>query len=442
MDSVYHIIHFDPGIERWEMSVGYESLAQRFVRSGRFRIDAGEDKLNFARLYIPSLEISMTFSRREIYEPRLVIKTKKAIADQLSESTSGKVLEQKVQFYFSTLIDEIEKYAQPTEEEEIKLARLVVQAAHPAVVELLLIDRVEVFLSYSHNIGDVLDIPTWQSSGENSGMQSLKGQEKTVFISCGGDPLKENKDPKAEYGNGKPAIARILIIGGQEIGHYSDIMRDKKTGWQIFDRYSADIYGTHAKEKAKLGRIKDINRANLILQKLLDIGLESLLKMEKTIKFYRDVNKGGFVFFAELLKLYAKKITFSSKAKKIGLYGIFEAFKNEKYQASMLKVMIKDMMFNLEPKADVYASDDKDVEEAIACIEALARVPQQKNKWGRYLAKIFMKHLYEIYYGEVIPECIRAYEILSNKKFTFDNSRIGRSLFERIKAFLKSKFGK
>ena len=90
MDNTYHIIHFKPGIERWEMSFGYEDLAQRLVRSGRFRIDAGENKLNFARLYIPSLDISMTFSYKEIYDSILIKRTKKAIASHLSNFITGK----------------------------------------------------------------------------------------------------------------------------------------------------------------------------------------------------------------------------------------------------------------------------------------------------------------------------------------------------------------
>ena len=438
MHNIYHIVHFKPGIERWEMSIGHEDLAQRLVLSGRFRIDCGEDKINFARFYIPNLNISMMFSYREIYDSKLLHITRETIALQLSNFISSNSLKKKVDFYLGTLEDEMKKYAQPTLEEEIKLARLVVQAAHPAVFELLLFDRVEIFLSYSHEIGDVLDIQTWQTSGKNSGMQSLSGKDKSIFISCGGDPLKPNKDPKAEYGDGKPAIARILIIGGQEIGHYSDIRRDNKTGQQIPDRYSADIYGTHPKKEIKFARIMDIKRCNFILDKFSIIGLHALLKTEKAIKFYKEVNRGGLALFLELVKLNFKKTIFLFKARNLGLHKILEKFKNEKYQATMLDTMIKEMLFNLEPKADVYSSEDKDEEEAIACIEAIARVPQQVNKWGHYLTNIYMKNLYEIYYKKIIPECIHACKILSGKSFIFNNNRIGRSFFETVKSFFKS----
>ncbi|KJV52381.1 hypothetical protein OTSGILL_1537 [Orientia tsutsugamushi str. Gilliam] len=59
-----------------------------------------------------------------------------------------------------------------------------------------------------------------------------------------------------------------------------------------------------------------------------------------------------------------------------------KVYKNEQYPGLMLKAMILDMISNLEPKAEVYKRDDPDAEEAIACVEALARVPQQVINGG------------------------------------------------------------
>ena len=75
------------------------------------------------------------------------------------------------------------------------------------------------------------------------------------------------------------------------------------------------------------------------------------------------------------------------------------------------------MAFNLEPKADVYSNPDKNIEIAIACIEALARVPQQVNKWGHHNTRFFWPHLYSFYYSVVIPQDIADYEAMSGKKF-------------------------
>lgn len=439
MSNVYHIIHFKPEIDKENLFIGYENLAQKLVKSGRFRIDGGDDKINFARLYVPDLNISMMFSYREIYDEELADITERTISTRISEFTSGAPLKAKVNQYMGILESEIKKYTQPTPDEEIKLARLVVQATHPVVMELLLIDRAEIFLSFSHNIGDVLDIPTWQTSGSNSGMQSLSGRDRSIFISCGGNPLKANEDPTAEYGNGKPAIARIMIIGGQEMGHYSDIKRDK-TGAQVMDRYSADIYCTHAKPEVKEGRIHDIKKSNLILKKLIDAGLFQIMKMESGIKFYRQMKKTGIGVMIEHLKLFFHRLKFNHNTHKAGLSGLISRFSGDEYPANAMHTVIMDMLFNLAPKADVYSSPDKDVEEAIACVEALARVPQQVNKWGKYLTKIFMENLYNTYYTKVIPGCITAYQSLTGKPFTFDKNL--PSFSSRLVARIKKIFGR
>ncbi len=75
-------------------------------------------------------------------------------------------------------------------------------------------------------------------------------------------------------------------------------------------------------------------------------------------------------------------------------------------------------MFNLAPVADVYSSDDKNIETAIACIEALARVPQQVNKWGHGATFYLWRNLYKFYYHKVIPGCIASYEQMSGEIFT------------------------
>ena len=423
MSSVYHIIHFKPEIEKDSLFAGYETLAQRLVKSGRFRIDGGEDKINFARLYIPSLNISMMFSHREIYDKELLPITKQAIGERL-EASSGMKLNSQINQYMKLLEKEIKKYSQPTAEDEIKLARLVVQATHPVVMELLLLDRAEIFLSFANNIGDVLDIPTWQTSGSNSGMQSLSSKDRSIFISCGGNPLKPNKEQNAEYGDGQPAIARLMIIGGQEMGHYSDIKRGKD-GKQIMDRYASDIYCSHAKPDVREGRIHDIKKGNLILKKLIESGLIDVMRMEDGMKFYKKMNRGGLKVMVDFIKLFFHRLKFNHNARKAGLGGLIAKFSSDAYPASALHTVIMDMLFNLAPKADVYSSPDKNVEEAIACVEALARVPQQVNKWGTFLTKTFMESLYNIYYSKVIPGCIEAYQALTGRPFSFDRSVLG-----------------
>ncbi len=61
--------------------------------------------------------------------------------------------------------------------------------------------------------------------------------------------------------------------------------------------------------------------------------------------------------------------------------------------------------------------DDKEAQEAIACVEALARVPQQVMKWGYLTSKNMMRELYLVYYGEVIPSLIDVYNAVNNTSY-------------------------
>lgn len=85
--------------------------------------------------------------------------------------------------------------------------------------------------------------------------------------------------------------------------------------------------------------------------------------------------------------------------------------------------MIKDMQFNLAPITDVYKDSNPEVEETIACIEALARVPQQVMKWGYLTTMATMQGLYRIYYNEVIPSLITNYELMTQERYKRDLSK-------------------
>jgi hypothetical protein len=431
--NYYHIINFIPGLEREEMLVGHEELANQLVQSGRFRIDA-EEKINFARLYVPHFNISMMFSKRELYDPKLLPRTKQIIGSQFSSTYRGTTLEQVIDKHIEIMRKEVNKYIVISEEDELKLARLVVQAAHPSVIMLILLENTEVYVSHSYNIGDMLDIQNWRTSGTNSGMQSTDGRDTAVFISCGGDPLKPNENPQATSGDGWPAIARLLIIGGQEIGHYSDIMRDAK-GRQ-FSRYSADLAATHAKKNVKLARRNDIIRDNELLKTLYSYGFGKWLEYTNNLKFFNINKRSGLVKINTriMLAFHSMKVKFHISNSPLVF---LKQFYVEEYPAIMIKALFEDMLFNLTPEADVYKRDDPEAEEAIACIEALARVPQQVNKWGRPATKAMMQDLYKIYYQEVIPGCIKTYENISHKKYYFNMKMEKSSLWYRIKKLFK-----
>ena len=434
--NIYHILDFIPGIEKEEMFVGQEHLASQLVNSGRLRIDADHSKINFARLYVPSLGISMMFSSRELYDQKLLPITHKIIGKQLAGQYRGEILRQKVNDHIRLLRLELDKYQKISLEEEMKLARLVVQTAHPVVIMLILQENTEVFVSHSYSIGDLLDITSWRTSGENSGMQSTDGVSTAVFISCGGNPLAENPDKNAKYGDGWPAIARLIVIGGQETGHYSDIMRDEY-GRQ-YSRYSADLGGTRAKENVRIGRLKDIDYDKSVHAKLQEFGLQKLITEETALRFFRKNKRGGFIVLQTKIKIFFYKAMLEKRIKQNGMNYLCKFFK-EPYPGIIIEAMIIDNLFNLSPEADVYKRSDPRAEEAIACIEALARVPQQVNKWGHEVMKIFMRDLYVIYYEQVIPGCIKTYENISSKRYHFDRTPMPKTLWYRLKNLFKKK---
>lgn len=434
--NIYHILDFIPATNKEEMTVGQESLALQLVLSGRFRIDANTNRINFARFYVPSLRISMMFSYRELYDPKLLPRTRRIIAKQISWQYHGESLRRKVAEYVQILRLELNKYQKIPFEEEMELARLVVQTAHPVVMMLILAEGTEVFLSHSYNIGDMLDIGNWRSSGENSGMQSTDGVSTAVFISCGGNPLADNPKEETFYGDGWAAIARLIVIGGQETGHYSDIRRNE-FGQQI-GRYSANLSATKATEIARIGRIQDINISKVLQKNLNGLNFERLLTQEIALKFFRKNKRSGFLVLITRIKIILFTRILKSALKNSELDFLLKFFK-EKYPCIMIKAMFIDMLFNLAPVADVYQNKNKQIEEAIACVEALARVPQQVNKWGHDVVKVLMHNLYQLYYEDVIPGCITAYEIISGKQYSYDDSQMPKSSWYRIKTLFKKK---
>jgi len=423
--NLYHILYKNPALTREDIPIELEDLTKRLVESGLLRIDA-YNQINFSRLFLPRSGFSTMISRRQLIDEKLLPETKTIISGALKNEFSGASLEKKIAETINRLKLEIQKYVPISLSMEMKLARIVVQMTHPVVIELILLERVQVFFSYSYNIGDVLDIPSWQQSGSNSGMQSTDGKNTSVYISSGGDPLnpdkKEEEDentgiPQEEltYGSGKPALARAIVIGGQELGHYSDIIRDKYG--RYVGRHSATFSGRLATPHCKKARDTDIAHIIAIRKELAEFLFLNIVEDERHVKFYRKNRLKNARSLFKIIITSSKRRKLFAKIKKSRL-SIFMKFKSNLYPATSLLSMLEDMAFNLAPDADVYKDPDKNVEEAIACIESLARVPQQRNKWGPEITEFLYPNLFQLYYSEVIPACIKTYETLSGKEFT------------------------
>lgn len=433
MLNIYHIIYKIPALQKEEMLIEYEDLAQALVKSGKLRVDA-EPKSNFVRLSEPRLNTNIAFSYEELNDSQLLKRTKEKLKNIYQKIIPKQLLEQKTNSVVKTLNNMFIKHIRIDKEELLKLSRLLVQSTHPIVIRWILIEEVEVFISYSNQIGDVMDVATWKYAGSNSGMQSTKGDDITIYVSCGGNPFGTTNSSSPMYGgDGWPAIARLQIIAAQELGHYADICRNMH-GSRI-GRHSVNNSYTKARNNVLLGRRNDLARCYNNLTILQNYGLDQLIKNETQLKFYRKNKiKGLRLQYIKLLSFLSRQKFYFRMKKEELLFT--KVYRRERYPGLMLKAMIQDMIFNLEPKADVYKRDDPDEDEAVACIEALARVPQQVIKWGHLTTMAMMYELYEIYYKQVIPSLISSYQSVSGIKYRRSYKYINPGIKYKLKKLL------
>lgn len=428
MSSIYHILDKPPAIYHEDLSVEYESLAKQLVDTGLLRIDT-DYYCNFVRFTDNANHINRMFSKKELTNPTLLSNTEKTIRN-LYLNKKRKISDEQILKIISDLTIKVKKLLDVSDELKMQLARIFVQSAHPIVIKWLLLDHVEVFITYSNSIGDLMDIPTWKRSGQNSGMQSTDGTNVCIYVSCGGDPFAENNKEQPTYGDGWAALARLMVIAGQEIGHFADIKRDH-SGRQI-SRHSANFACTKAVPHVKEARKNDIKRCDDLLKRLLvNASMSDLIILEEKLKFYDDYKITGFrvLYLKLLIKYYRYKLTKYAHDHKLFFV---KRFASEKYMSLMIRAMILDMKSHLSPLADVYKRDDPEAEEAISCIEALARVPQQVIKWGYLTTRATMHDLYKVYYSEVIPSLIENYRHVTGTEYKRNYAMPKKSIFQKV----------
>jgi hypothetical protein len=289
-------------------------------------------------------------------------------------------------------------------EKELRVARLVVQSAHPVVIATLLREGAEMFVSYSHNVGDLMAVHFWHDShSEASGLQTSSDIGSAVYVSCGGDPFFEG-DPKHKRftTDGYPSLARMIVIGGQELGHFADLRRHPQHG--IVGRFSAHLDGLRPTSACKHARDGDIATVQALYSNTLRRGLTPLLRAEKRVKFYARFKYSPPWFFAQAWRLLCW-VRFTLQKSSLPRY---VRTTPKLMCGEFYETMLSDMAFNLAPEADAYRRNNPTAEEAIACIEALARVPQQVHKWGHAATRTCTPRLYDYYYGTVIPALVAA----------------------------------
>lgn len=418
--NLYHVFHKMPALAQENMYVQLEKLARDLIHSGLLRIEA-EPKQNFVRFSIPTSNIHEVFTKHDLFDEHLLLATKARIEKALRTSGVKQNLATKIDTEIAKLKQQLKKFLEVESEMELQIARILVQSAHPIVFMMIIHEKVQVYVSFGHSVGEVMDVAFWQQAGSNSGLQSTNGKDAAVFITCGGDPLRfdepeekveEKSKEEKTHGDGKPALARMMGIAGQETGHYSDI-RHNDLGQQI-GRYSANFSGTRADPQVNQARLNDMKNIDDYWEIINQKGFDNLFEIEKKLQLLDQYPEKNIFYNFSVLKMKLYRFIFVLRNSDIIP---LKELKDKKYIATTLKALFSDMAFNLEPKADVYSNPDKNVEIAIACIEALARVPQQVNKWGHHNTRFLWPNLYNFYYSVVIAGDIRDYEAMSGKKF-------------------------
>ncbi len=393
--NLYHQLAFMPAVERWEMPPALEALAVALVRSGKLRINADATR-NFVRY--GTADSDVTFSARELTDPALA-STTRAQVQRLVAPALG---EQGVADVWEHLKVELKKARGVPETNELRVARVLVQSAEPVVIQLLIQSGTEVFVSYSHNVADLMSVEEWEGHGKSNGLQATESAGTAVYISAGGDPFFEGEQ-KTYTTDGFPALARMVVIAGQEFGHFADLRR---TSRGITGRHSTDANHSQLRASpiAGPGRLADMQKVSQVTEAYRLAGLHLLRRAERGVDFYhKRLRYSPPWFFYQLFRGLAwLRLIHSCKKRRLQ-----HSFNSLPYLrlGDLIEQYLADMAFNLAPDADAYRDPDPLVEEAIAVIEAVARVPQQVNKWEHKAVMQCWTNLYSFYYDIVIKSC-------------------------------------
>lgn len=422
LENKYNRIFELPKLGAGELAITLEEIVNKIVELGLIRI-SDDYVCNFVNLPLLNGRKNFSFSSAEIFDNNLSKQTYKIIAENLTLEEQ-KNPQKSINIKLDYLNKQIKKYTAPPKDYEIKIARILAQSAHPAVLLNLIYDRAKIFVSFSHSISDLLNVQNWQSYGSNSGMQSTSYEEIAIYISCAGNPfIKENEN---NTGDGFNALARLMIVGAQEIGHYADIKKLPVYG----TRFSMDVRNNKPNNACNQARLKDLNNIKSIRANLEKCGLKKLYNLENRIEVQSKFRKFSISLFCLKIFAFFYRIYFETKCDSKKIY--FYKFIKSKKLANEIVECISDYLFNLEPQADVYRDKNLEKQAAIACAEAIARVPQQQVKWGEYITKYFMQNMY-IYYAEnLITEAKKYYEKYSSSKFFINNKKVYVPFYKSI----------
>lgn len=434
MNNTYHILSYCPSYEADAIAPELEVMAQRLVSSGRLRISADNER-NFVKYSGPGFDKS--YSKRQLTDPKLMIPVRAEIADTVPYAAGERGIDEVMQ----RLQREFKRVTDISPQREMQIARLVVQAADPCVIMLLILEQVNVFVSYSHSIADLMGVHFWENEGQSGGMQMISGDGTAVYVSCGGNPFITKEEQKSFVTDGFPALARLMVIAGQELGHYADILRDhygNKIG-----RHSAYLQPLRATPATRAARLADIQQVQTLQHQIAALGLMQVVEAERKLGFYGKHRPAQAWWQRRMVARLKQRVMDRAKRHNIAMVPTFpdDLYGSDLWATNLLSCL-RDMQFNLMPDAEVYRRADPVEEEAIACIEAIARVPQQAIKWGHKPTQLAWPNLYQIYYDQIISANARAVERITGQRPHFTLSpppmkRSGYRLRNTMKKWLK-----
>jgi hypothetical protein len=389
--NLYHVLSFMPAVEGWEMPKALENLAQQIVISGKLRINADHER-NFVRFG------DATYSFRELTDPSLKPLTQKRLKRHIAPAAASFGFDN----LWQQLTTEMKKARGVSIEKEMRVARLLVQSAEPAVIQLLIRSGTEIFVSYSHNVSDLVPLHEWQTNGTAGGLQATDSDATAVYVSCGGDPFFEGEQ-KTYTTDGFPALARMVVIAGQELGHFADLRRSARG---IIGRYSTDINASQlrADPTARRAWEADQQQVRALENAYESAGLGALRHAESRLAFYHARRRYSppWLFYQLWRCIAWLRLIINATQSRLSIS--FKILPRHKLGES-IALYLSDMAFNLTPDADDYKHPDPLIEEAILVLEAVARVPQQANKWQHRNIMQAWPNLYQFYYGTIITSC-------------------------------------
>lgn len=405
MPNTYDVLYRRPVLNR-RLKSQQERLARNILNSGRLRIDADKES-NFVRLQSPADRINMTFSWREVNDAKLGPAAHARLLAALEALHPPEEAKKRCNFLWEKVHNDFKRKSPVAQTTELMVARAFVLCNELPVIRLIHLESAEIFISFGHTVSDVLDVATWQEVGENNGLQAFGKGQNAVYVSCGGHPFLDH-DERNYTTDGFPALARFLVVAAQETGHNADMIRNPAPkGPRWLGRHSAADWGRAPSAKAGPARRNDAQATQNAFRKCRNLGINLIAEWERHLQFYRQNKLYNLRRLSAWLKCRLGWLLFTTLLRLQG-FGRLCTLPRTPTPATQLRTCLHDMEFNITPNHEAYRRNDPSEHEAMLCMEALARVPQQVIKWGHKATSQSMPALYRLYYGEVIPSVAAA----------------------------------